>query len=66
MHIVHINHNQDLLKPKVKKVSKQEARVDRWIAKQYQKQYNEALLENRSEILEIQKHIPGWLPQKEV
>jgi hypothetical protein len=63
MHIVHSNIGGEE-KPKAKRVSRREARVDAWIARFHQRSYDRAVKENAAEIAEIQKYIPGWMPVK--
>jgi hypothetical protein len=41
-------------------------RVRRWMDVQYQRAYDQAIKDNWEEILEIQKSIPGWMPDKDI
>lgn len=50
---------------KPKRVSKQEQRVALWMARQYEKDYQDAVKENWEDIQKIQKSIPGWMPDKD-
>jgi hypothetical protein len=49
----------------VKGKSAREIRVGRWMARQYEKDYQEALKEFADDIRLIQQHEPGWMPAKQ-
>lgn len=61
MHVAHSNiGNGD--KPKKVKGGREGAL--RWMGRQLQSAYDEAVNKRSARLKEIQKHIPGWMPKK--
>lgn len=65
MRIVHNHLSDSAQEPKAKRISKREARASAWMARFYQRNYDRAIKENMEEIKEIQKYVPGWMPERE-
>jgi hypothetical protein len=62
MHIAHIYiEHKKAVKPE--KLAKRQQRVRLWMSRQYRKEYDKAIKEFDADIKEIQKTIPGWLPE---
>lgn len=63
MRIIHNQLNDKADTPKAKQTNSMES-AKRWVARQRQANYDEAVKKHSARIEEIQKHIPGWMPPK--